>query len=191
VDQLVAAGVIDPARLAVMGGSFGGYLTLWALTQSPERWRAGIDIFGPSNLETFVRSVPEFWREAIRDLVGDPERDRDLLRQRSPLHFIDRIQAPLLVVQGAQDPRVTVAESRQVVAAIRARGGEVEYLELEHEGHGFSHLESKLLVMERSAAFLERMLPISQSDRSTGKVAPAAAAPWSRAEAVSPARGAR
>lgn len=158
VDHLIARGTIDPRRLAVMGGSFGGYLTLWALTQSPERWRAGIDIFGPSNLETFARTTPEFWRSALRDLLGDPEADRELLRVRSPITYVDRIVAPLLVVQGANDPRVTVAESRQVVEAIRARGCQVEYLELENEGHGFSHVENKVRVMENAAEFLERTM---------------------------------
>ena len=158
VDHLVACGTIDPGRLAVMGGSFGGYLTLWALTQSPERWRAGVDIFGPSNLESFVRTVPEFWRPATRDLVGDPDRDRELLHERSPITYVDRIVSPLLVVQGANDPRVTVAESRQIVEAIRASGGVVEYLELANEGHGFSHVENKVMVMARAAAFLERVL---------------------------------
>ncbi len=158
VDFLIARGTIDGERLAVMGGSFGGYLTLWTLTQSPERWRAAVDIFGPSNLETFSRSVPDFWRPAMIDLVGDPDQDRELLRARSPITYVDRIRAPLLVIQGAQDPRVTVAESRQVVEAIRARGGEVEYLELENEGHGFSHVENRVRVMERAAEFLERVM---------------------------------
>jgi dipeptidyl aminopeptidase/acylaminoacyl peptidase len=102
--------------------------------------------------------VPEFWRPATCDLVGDPDRDRELLHERSPTTYVDRIVAPLLVVQGAKDPRVTVAESRQIVAAIRARGGVVEYVELANEGHGLSHLENKVMVMERAAVFLERMI---------------------------------
>jgi dipeptidyl aminopeptidase/acylaminoacyl peptidase len=158
VDHLINRGTIDPQAIAVMGGSFGGYLTLWALTQNPDRWRVGVDIFGPSNLETFVRTVPEFWREATGQLIGEPDRDRELLRERSPITYVDRIAAPLLVVQGKNDPRVTVGESHQIVEAIEARGGVVEYLELENEGHGFSHVENKVMVMERAAEFIDRMI---------------------------------
>ncbi|MGD8394362.1 MAG: S9 family peptidase [Candidatus Eiseniibacteriota bacterium] len=158
IRHLEARGTIDPARLALMGGSFGGYMTLWGATQDPKRWRAAVDIFGPSNLVTFVESVPEFWKPGVHRLVGDPASDLELLRERSPLTDVDRIRAPLFVVQGANDPRVVADESRRMVEAIRARGGEVEYLELPDEGHGFSKLENKIEVMERSAAFLDRHL---------------------------------
>src|SRR5690606_26176349 len=99
-DYLAALDWVDPARLAVAGGSFGGFATLSAMTRLPERWAAGVDLVGPANLLTFVDSVPPFWRETMASWVGDAVADRDLLVERSPITYVDELRAPLLVIQG-------------------------------------------------------------------------------------------
>ena len=118
---------VDADRLAVFGGSFGGFATLGALARLPEYWAAGVDLVGPSNLVTFVQSVPPFWRSTMRDWVGDAEDDREFLLERSPITYIDHVRAPLLVLQGANDPRVVQAESDQMVEALRQRNHNVTY----------------------------------------------------------------
>lgn len=148
----------DAGRLAVFGGSFGGFATLSALTRLPEYWAAGVDLVGPSNLITFVGSVPPFWRSMTKRWVGDAEEDREMLISRSPITYVDQLRAPLLVIQGANDPRVVKAESDQMVERLRERGLEVEYHVDEDGGHGPADRDGWVDWMRRTADFLERQL---------------------------------
>jgi dipeptidyl aminopeptidase/acylaminoacyl peptidase len=144
--------------LAVAGGSFGGFATLSAMTRLPDRWAAGVDLVGPSNLITFVDSVPPFWREAMAAWVGDPVKDRDLLIERSPITYVDDLRAPLLVIQGKNDPRVVQAESDQMVERLRERGVDVEYVVDETAGHGPPDRDGWVRWLRSMAEFLERHL---------------------------------
>ena len=154
---------VDPARIAISGGSYGGYATLVALTRNPDLYACGIDIVGPSNLETLVASIPPYWeleRSHIARMLGDPETEegRAQLRERSPLHRAGHIVRPLLIAQGANDPRVNKAESDQMVAALRATDIPVTYLVFPDEGHGFARPENRLSFFAEAEAFLARHL---------------------------------
>jgi dipeptidyl aminopeptidase/acylaminoacyl peptidase len=149
---------VDSNRLAVFGGSFGGFATLSAVSRLPEYWAVGVDIVGPANLLTFVNSVPPFWKRFMKQWVGDAEEDRALLVERSPITYVDQIRAPMLVIQGANDPRVVQAESDQMVERIRARGGEVTYYVDPQEGHGATRRENSLKWMNMVSDFLEKHL---------------------------------
>ena len=159
----VAEGVADPARVAIFGGSYGGYATLMALCRNPDTYACGIDLVGPSNLETLVRTIPPYWeamRAQLHRAIGDPDTEAGmaLIRERSPVYFADRIRAPLMIVQGANDPRVKQAESDQMVAALDASGVPVTYLLYPDEGHGLVRPENRLAFFARAEAFLARHL---------------------------------
>lgn len=149
---------VDRDRIAIYGGSFGGFATLSALSRLPEYWSVGVDVVGPSNLVTFAGSVPPHWRPFMKALVGDPEEDREMLEARSPITYVERILAPLLVIQGANDPRVVQAESDQMVERLRERGLEVEYYVDPEGGHGASDREGRLRWYGMIAAYLEERL---------------------------------
>ncbi len=157
-DYLGTLDWVDADRIAVFGGSFGGFATLSALTRLPDRWAAGVDLVGPSNLITFVNSVPPFWRSMMRDWVGDAEEDREMLIERSPITYVDQLTAPLLVIQGANDPRVVKAESDQMVERLRQRGVAVEYYVDEEAGHGPPGRDGWVEWLRMTAEFLERHL---------------------------------
>jgi dipeptidyl aminopeptidase/acylaminoacyl peptidase len=144
--------------VGVMGGSYGGYMTMAAITEHPELWSAAVNIVGIVNFVTFLERTGAY-RRALREAeYGSLDRDRDFLARISPIHKVDRIACPLLVVHGANDPRVPVGEAEQVVAALRARGGEVTYLRYEDEGHGITRLRNRLDCYPQIASFLERQL---------------------------------
>jgi dipeptidyl aminopeptidase/acylaminoacyl peptidase len=149
---------VDADRIGVFGGSYGGFAVLSCVTRLPDHWAAAVDIFGPSNLITFAKAVPPTWRRMIKRFVGDPEEDADFLRERSPLTYIDNVRAPLLVIQGAKDPRVVKPESDQLVEKLRELGRTVEYVVFEDEGHGFTKRPNELRAMRLSAEWLERHL---------------------------------
>ncbi|MDB4894663.1 MAG: acylamino-acid-releasing enzyme [Firmicutes bacterium] len=153
---------VDSDRLAVWGGSFGGFATLSAVTRLPQYWACGCDLVGPSNLVTFAGSVPPHWKPMIRAWVGDPEDDRELLVERSPITYVDQIRCPLMVVQGANDPRVVKAESDQMVERLRGMGRDVEYLVFEDEGHGFAKRSNQLKGMNAMAEYLLRQLGVAE-----------------------------
>ncbi len=161
VRWLIEQGIADPERIAIMGGSYGGYATLAGLAFTPELYRCGVDIVGPSNLFTLLESIPPYWKPMVaifHTRMGHPERDAELLRARSPLFHAERIRAPLLIGQGANDPRVKRQESLQIVEALRKAGREVEYVEYPDEGHGFFKPENRLDFFRRAERFLAKHL---------------------------------
>jgi dipeptidyl aminopeptidase/acylaminoacyl peptidase len=149
-DWAVGEGIADPARLGIYGGSYGGYAALVGVTFTPDRFAAAVSYVGPSSLVTLVRSFPAYWRPFMEStwfrFVGDPEdpADREDMWRRSPLARVEDIRTPLLVIQGANDPRVTQQESDQIVAALRGRGVPVDYLLADDEGHGFVKPENRM-----------------------------------------------
>ncbi len=145
-------------RIAVYGGSYGGFATLTCVTRLPDVWAAAVDIVGPSNLVTFAKAVPPTWRRLMTTWVGDPETEVDFLMERSPITYVDQVQAPLFVIQGANDPRVVKPESDQIVERLRARGVDVRYDVYDDEGHGFTKRANQLRAMGDTAAFLEQHL---------------------------------
>jgi dipeptidyl aminopeptidase/acylaminoacyl peptidase len=149
---------VEPDRLGVWGGSYGGFAVLTCVTRLPEYWAAAVDIFGPSNLITFAKAVPPTWRRMMKKFVGDPDEDAELLRERSPLTYIENVQTPLLVIQGANDPRVVKSESDQLVEKLRSLGRTVEYIVFEDEGHGFTKRKNELATMRASVGWLEQYL---------------------------------
>jgi dipeptidyl aminopeptidase/acylaminoacyl peptidase len=146
VEWLIKEGIADPKRVAIYGGSYGGYATLAGLTFTPDLYACGVDYVGVSNMFTFLNSFPPYWEIGLKmvyEMVGDPEKDKELLTAVSPFFHADRIKAPLLVAQGANDPRVNKAESDQIVSALKERGIDVPYLVKENEGHGFMNEENR------------------------------------------------
>lgn len=163
VQYLIRHGIADPDRMAIMGGSYGGYAVLSALTRHPGRYCCGVDIVGPANLETLMASIPAYWesaRSALYRAVGDPRtaEGRALLRQRSPLHAADRIRDALLIGQGANDPRVPLAEAEQMVGALRRHGIAYTYALFPDEGHGFHREPNRLIFNALAENFLARHL---------------------------------
>jgi dipeptidyl aminopeptidase/acylaminoacyl peptidase len=151
VEWLRAQAWVDPDRLGVFGGSYGGFATLSCVTRLPEYWAAAVDIVGPSNLVTFAKAVPPTWRRMMARWVGDPETEAEFLRERSPITYVDNVRAPLLVIQGAQDPRVVKPESDQMVERLRELGRQVEYVVFDDEGHGFTRRSNELRAMRLTA----------------------------------------
>jgi len=152
---LADQGIADPSRIAVMGGSYGGFMVLSAVTTYPDVWAAGVDIVGIANFVTFLENTGP-WRRKLREVeYGSLENDRAFLEEISPIHHVDRITAPLFVVHGANDPRVPVGEAEQIVASLRARGRPVEYLRFEDEGHGLIKRANRLVAYPAIARFLD------------------------------------
>ncbi|ACK50831.1 peptidase S9 prolyl oligopeptidase active site domain protein [Methylocella silvestris BL2] len=155
--------IADPQRIAIMGGSYGGYATLVGLTRNPDTYACGVDIVGPSNLETLVRTIPPYWesfRAPLTKAVGDPETEEGLrlLRERSPLFNADKIAKPLLIAHGANDPRVKQAEADQMVEALKERNIPVPYLLFPDEGHGCVRPENNIALFAIVENFLARHL---------------------------------
>ncbi|MVZ99098.1 prolyl oligopeptidase family serine peptidase [Actinomadura sp. LD22] len=145
---------VDVARIAVMGGAYGGFAALSCLARLPYRWAAGVSLSGPANLVALARSCPPTWRPFVAAVLGDPDTDAGYLTQRSPITYADTITAPLFVLQGARDPRVPPAESDRLVDRLRSRGVDVRYEVLADEGHAFTDRETELRVYEEIAEFL-------------------------------------
>lgn len=161
VNWLVKEGIADPKRVAIYGGSYGGYATLAGVTFTPDLYACAVDYVGVSNLFTFMKTIPPYWKpmlDMFYEMVGNPEKDKKLLRATSPVFHVDRIKAPLFVAQGAKDPRVNIAESDQIVEALKKRGIQVEYMVKENEGHGFHNEENRFDFYEAMEKFLEKHL---------------------------------
>ncbi len=145
-------------EIAVMGGSYGGFMVLAALTEYPELWSAGVDIVGIANMVTFLRNTGSYRRALREPEYGSLENDREFLESISPIHKAESITAPLMVIHGKNDPRVPVGEAEQIVERVRGNGGVVDYLLYEDEGHGLAKLKNRLDAYPKIAAFLDRHL---------------------------------
>lgn len=164
VKWLIEQGIADPDRIGIMGGSYGGYATLAGITFTPDLYAAAVAIVGPSNLSTLIRSFPPYWRPTMTGTwfkrVGDPDKpdDAERLRGQSPVFFADKIGTPLLLIHGANDPRVKKEESDQIVVALRDLGSDVEYLVISDEGHGFAGRENRLAYVAATERFFAKHL---------------------------------
>jgi dipeptidyl aminopeptidase/acylaminoacyl peptidase len=157
----VTQGYADPKRICIYGGSYGGYATLVGLTFTPDEFSCGVDIVGPSSIVTLINSIPPYWaplKSMFDKRVGNVETEVEFLNSRSPLFKADQIRVPLLIAQGANDPRVKQAESDQIVAAARKNGKPVEYLVFPDEGHGFARPENRLKFYAAAEKFLAQHL---------------------------------
>jgi dipeptidyl aminopeptidase/acylaminoacyl peptidase len=158
-DWMTKTGYIDPAKLVILGGSYGGYMTMMAVTKAPEVWGAGVAIVPFVNYFTEVQNEDPALREFDLATMGDPVKNKALWEDRSPINFVDRIKAPLLIQAGGHDPRCPRSEAQQVVEAIKKRGGVVELKVYEDEGHGFSRIENQIDSWKRIADFLQAHVP--------------------------------
>ncbi len=163
IDWAVKNGVARADKVAIYGGSYGGYATLWGVTNTPDRFACGVAIVAPSNLNTLLMSVPPYWesfREQMYRRIGDPRTDegKALLKERSPLSYVDNIRRPLLIGQGANDPRVKMAEADQILAAMEAKKIPVSYVLYPDEGHGFARAPNRTSFYAVAEAFLSECL---------------------------------
>lgn len=152
---------VDPDRIGIMGGSYGGYMTLAALAFRPQEFAVGVDIFGVANWIRTLESIPPWWesfRNSLYTELGNPQTDRERLERVSPLLHADQIERPLLVIQGANDPRVLKVESDEIVEAVKKKGVPVEYVVFDDEGHGFRKRENKIRAAEATLKFLDTHL---------------------------------
>ena len=158
---LIEQGIADSNRIAIYGGSYGGYATLMGLVKEPDLYAAGVDYVGVSNMFTFMKTIPPYWEpmlEMMYEMVGDLEKDSNMLREVSPVFHVDKIKAPLFIAQGRNDPRVNVDESDQIVEAMKKRGVDVEYLVKDDEGHGFRNEENRFEFYRAMEKFLNIQL---------------------------------
>ena len=161
VNWLINEGIADSDRIAIYGASYGGYATLAGLTFTPDIYACGVDYVGVSNIFTLLETLPPYWelgRQMMYEMIGNPDTEKELLEAASPLFHIDNIKAPLLVAQGANDPRVKQAESDQIVKALEAKGIDVPYILKEDEGHGFYNEENQFDFYQKMENFLDKHL---------------------------------
>jgi dipeptidyl aminopeptidase/acylaminoacyl peptidase len=156
---LVRTGYPDPKKLIVMGASYGGYLTMMAVTKAPDLWAAGVALVPFVNWFTEIENEDPVLQQSDRATMGDPKKNPDFFRQRSPFFFVDRIKAPLMLLAGAHDPRCPPEETTQVVEAISKGGGKLEHRIYPDEGHGFARLENQLDASQRITNFLKAHVP--------------------------------
>jgi dipeptidyl aminopeptidase/acylaminoacyl peptidase len=157
-DYLKSTGYIAPNKIAVMGGSYGGFMTLAQATMYPDRWAAAVDIVGISNWFTFFKSTGAWRRSHRANEYGDPEKDPEFMKSISPINFVKNIRAPLFVIAGANDPRVPKSEADQMVEQVRARGVPVEYISFPDEGHGMAKRANRIRGYTAIADFLDKYL---------------------------------
>lgn len=165
VNWLIDKGIADTERIAIYGGSYGGYATLAGLAFTPDLYSCGIDYVGVSNLFTFLKTIPPYWKpmlDMMYEMVGNPVEDKEMLEKYSPVFHVDQIIAPLFVAQGANDPRVNKDESDQMVEALRKRGIDVKYMVKDNEGHGFHNEENMFEFYGAMEKFLEEHMPNSK-----------------------------
>ncbi len=151
---------VDVSRAGVVGRSYGGYMTLMLAGQHPELWRAAVDMFGPYDLFTFMDRLPETWKPYFRIAVGDPEKDKDFLIERSPKTYLHQLASPMLVIQGANDPRVVERESHDLVEELRGQGKQMDYLMFENEGHDVLKFENRVRCYNAIAEFFHQHLVV-------------------------------
>lgn len=169
VHWLIEEGIADPDRIAIYGGSYGGYAALAGAAFTPDLYTCAVDYVGVSNLHTFLKTIPAYWkpyREMMYEMIGDPAEDSVLMAQASPVNFADNIKCPLFVAQGANDPRVNINESDQIVRAVRENGIDVSYMVKYDEGHGFRNEENRMEFYNAMMGFLDTHLkPKATSQR--------------------------
>ena len=158
-DWIKQTGYVDPKKLILMGGSYGGYLTMMGVTKAPEMWAAGVPIVPFVNWFTEIQNEDPVLQQSDMATMGDPDKNKALYEDRSPINFIDQVKAPLLLLAGGHDPRCPKSEAQQVVDAIKKRGGLVELKVYENEGHGFSRVENQIDAYKRVADFLKARVP--------------------------------
>ena len=161
VQWLIKQGIADPKRIAIYGGSYGGYATLAGVTFTPNLYAAAVDYVGVANMFTFMKTIPPYWKpflDMFHEMVGDPEKDKAMMEAVSPVMHAEKIKTPLFIVQGAHDPRVNKAESDQMVAALKKRGVDVEYMVKDNEGHGFHNEENRFDFYGAMEKFLAKYL---------------------------------
>ncbi len=161
VNWLIDKGIADKVKIAIYGASYGGYATLAGVAFTPDLYKAAVDYVGISNLFTFIKTIPPYWKpmlEMMYEMVGDPVKDSVLMREASPVFFAKDIKTPLFVAQGANDPRVNINESNQMVEALKSRGITVEYMVKQNEGHGFYNQENQFDFYNSMEKFLARYL---------------------------------
>ncbi|HET7657285.1 MAG TPA: alpha/beta fold hydrolase [Bacillales bacterium] len=158
---LTSTGVVDETRIGIIGGSYGGYMVLAALAFQPDAFEVGVDIFGVSNWERTLKSIPSWWesfRDALYKKIGNPYTDPEYIRSISPLFHADNIKKPLFVLQGANDPRVLKAESDEIVESVKKNGVPVDYIVFDDEGHGFTKRENRIKGYKAAREFLDTYL---------------------------------
>jgi dipeptidyl aminopeptidase/acylaminoacyl peptidase len=158
-DWIRQTGYVDPKKLILMGGSYGGYLTMMGVTKAPEMWAAGVPIVPFVNWFTEIQNEDPVLQQSDLATMGDPVKEKARYEERSPINFIDQVKAPLLLLAGGHDPRCPKSESQQVADAIKKRGGVVEYKVYENEGHGFARVENQIDAYKRVADFLKAHVP--------------------------------
>jgi dipeptidyl aminopeptidase/acylaminoacyl peptidase len=158
-DWIKQTGYVDPKKLILMGGSYGGYMTMMGVTKAPEVWAAGVPMVPFVNWFTEIANEDPVLQQSDLASMGDPVKNKALYEDRSPINFIDQLKAPLLLLAGGHDPRCPKSESQQVVDAIKKRGGVVEYKVYENEGHGFARVENQIDAYQRVAEFLKARVP--------------------------------
>jgi len=168
---LKSLGYVDEGKIGIIGGSYGGYMVLAALAFKPEEFKVGVDIFGVANWVRTLESIPPYWeaeRKALYKEIGDPKADRQMLMDISPLFHADQITRPLMVLQGANDPRVIKPESDDIVSAIKKKGGVVDYVVFDNEGHGFTKKENEIKGDQAILKFLDKYLKGDGRPEKTG-----------------------
>ena len=158
-DWIKQTGYVDPKKLILMGGSYGGYLTMMGVTKAPDLWAAGVPIVPFVNWFTEIANEDPILRESDLATMGDPEKNKALFEDRSPINFVDQIKAPLYLLAGGNDPRCPKEEAQQVVDAVKKHGGVAEYKVYENEGHGFARVDNQIDAYKRVGDFLKAHVP--------------------------------
>jgi dipeptidyl aminopeptidase/acylaminoacyl peptidase len=158
-DFIKQTGYLDPKKVVLMGGSYGGYLTMMGVTKAPDVWAAGVPIVPFVNWFTEIQNEDPVLQQSDLATMGDPEKNRALFHDRSPIFFVDQIKAPLFLLAGGNDPRCPKEESQQVIDAIKKRGGVVEFRVYANEGHGFARVENQIDAYQRVSGFLKAHVP--------------------------------
>ncbi|MDX8363411.1 S9 family peptidase [Cytobacillus sp. IB215316] len=158
LEFLFRNGLADREKVFLMGGSFGGYMSLLLHGRHPEYFKAIVDICGPSDLFSFIETVPEHWKQMVTQIVGHPEKDKEKLIEYSPITYLENMSKPMLVIQGANDPRVVKEESDQIVAILTEKGRDVEYIVLDDEGHGLTKKDNELKIYSAVNEFFTKHL---------------------------------
>jgi dipeptidyl aminopeptidase/acylaminoacyl peptidase len=160
----IGKGLAKQDRVGIVGGSYGGFMVLSALTEYPDIWAAGVDLVGIANFETFLENTAR-WRRHLREAeYGSLENDRELFKRISPIHQVDKIKTPLLVIHGANDPRVPIGEAEQIVERLKRLGRQVEFLRFEDEGHGIAKIPNRVKAYTAIGDFLERTLLLPEKN---------------------------